>query len=98
MYTMPTGRWQGQDELTLVWETIQEDTEMVREAARNLAGRLARDGFQESVGLVFTPVLFELVGPAPEGDEVPLALAPLTDRTTAGDEECKPTRTNRTEL
>lgn len=55
------GVWKGTGEPCLSFETIQPDDERERERARAIGREIRAELEQEAVGLVFTPVDFELV-------------------------------------
>lgn len=55
------GYWKGTPEPCIMFETIQEDSDEVRERARSVARRLRETLEQDAIGLVFAPVAFELI-------------------------------------
>lgn len=57
-----TGYWEGAEEPSLVFETVQPDELGGRAPARDVARVIARQLGQDCVGLAFLPVQFELIG------------------------------------
>jgi hypothetical protein len=56
-----TGYWNNDKEPCMFFETVQQDSIHVRRIAREHAQQLAITLEQDAIGLVFTPVDFELV-------------------------------------